>query len=101
MKAVNLMKRTLGFPINLASTSVSGLLSNKDKILSAINDHGCVCIKNVDFEQKKIIEFTKGFWGEVIELPKFLCFNNQKDEFKQVARVGNILVDQTLKDSQK
>jgi hypothetical protein len=48
-----------------------------------------------------MIEFTKGFWGEVIELPKFLCFNNQKEEFKQVARVGNILVDQTLKDSQK
>ena len=50
MKAVNVMKRSLGFPINLASTSVSSLLNNKDKILSAINDNGCVCIKNVDFE---------------------------------------------------
>lgn len=50
MKALKLSKRTLGFPINLASTSVAGLLNHKSQILESINDHGCVCIKNVDFQ---------------------------------------------------
>ncbi len=69
--------------------------------MNALNDHGCICIKNVDFNEEQMVQFTKGIWDEVIELPKFLCFNNQDEKYKQVARVGNIQLDGTLKDSQK
>ncbi len=69
--------------------------------MNALNDHGCICIKNVDFNEEQMIQFTKEIWDEIIELPKFLCFNNQDEKYKQVARVGNIQLDGTLKDSQK
>ena len=69
--------------------------------MDGLNDHGCICIKNVDFNEEQMIQFTKEIWDEIIELPKFLCFNNQDDKYKQVARGGNVQLDGTLKDSQK
>jgi hypothetical protein len=32
-------------------------------------------------------------------IPKFLTFNNRSEDFKQIARIGNVNVDGTLKDS--
>jgi taurine dioxygenase len=80
---------------------VQDLIAKKAHIMKALNDHGCICIKNVDLNEKQMVEFTKGIWDGVIQLPKFLCFNNQDEKYKQVARVGNINLDGTLKDSQK
>lgn len=48
-----------------------------------------------------MVEFTKGFFGSAIELPSYLAFNNQDPSYKQVARVGNMKLDGTIKDSQK
>jgi hypothetical protein len=40
-------------------------------------------------------------WNDVIKLPESLSFNNQDSVYKEVARVGNIKIDGTMKDSQK
>ena len=93
--------RKIGFPLNFPSTQVHDLITNKQIIMDALNDHGCICIKNVGLEEAQIVQFSQGIWDSVIELPKFLCFNNQDLKFKQVARVGNIQLDGTLKNSQK
>lgn len=48
-----------------------------------------------------MVEFTSGFYDEVIKLPPLFCFNNQPVNFKEIARVGNINIDGSIKDSQK
>jgi taurine dioxygenase len=48
-----------------------------------------------------MVAFTKGIWGSVIQLPEYLTFNNQDQSYTQVARVGNVKLDGTLKDSQR
>jgi hypothetical protein len=40
-------------------------------------------------------------WDEVILLPKFLCLNNIDENYPHVTRIGNVLMDGTLKDAQK
>lgn len=58
----NLVKRTLGFPLRFPSTSVQDLITKKAEIFDSLANHGCICIKNVDFNEKMLVDFTKGVW---------------------------------------
>lgn len=93
--------RQLGKTFKFADHSVDGLLREKEAIRKGLWDHGCICIKQVDFGPQQMTAFTSKMWNEAIELPVFLMFNNQDPSYKTVARVGNVLADGTLKDSQK
>jgi len=42
-----------------------------------------------------------GLFDSAVTLPKQLAFNNQDPVYKCVTRVGNVLLDGTLKDSAK
>lgn len=95
------VERTIGFKLCYSDTSVAGLLAQKQNILDNVQIHGAVCIKNVDFDEKDMVEFSKGMYDEVVVLPTFLCFNNVPKEYPEITRVGNILLDGSLKDSQK
>jgi taurine dioxygenase len=58
-----------------------------------------VCVKNVDFDPKQMVEITRSLTSEVIQLPPEMTFNNQDPVFTQVCRVGNVNADGTLKNS--
>ena len=92
--------RQLGKVFAFPDHSVEGLLREEAAIRKGLWDHGCICIKQVDFSPKQMTDFTSRMWSEAIELPAFLMFNNQDPSYKTVARVGNILADGTIKDSQ-
>lgn len=55
MKGVKTLERTLGHQLFFPSTSVGNLLSEKARILDALNDHGCVVVKNVNFNEKEMV----------------------------------------------
>lgn len=96
-----IVARQLGFNYIRKNPTVKNLIQDKKEILGLLNSHGCICLKNVNFNEKDMYEFTKGVWDQVILLPSFLAFNNQDPIYKQVARVGNVLQNGTLKESQK
>lgn len=46
-------------------------------------------------------QITEALGDEVIVLPPELAFNNKDPKFPAISRVGNVLLDGTLKDSSK
>jgi hypothetical protein len=76
--------------LNFKNTQVDGLVKHKSDILEAVRLHGVVCIKNVDLSPKEQYELTGMLFDEVIHLPPSLAFNNQHDDYPQVARVTNV-----------
>ena len=54
-------------------------------------------MKNVDFSPKDMYQFSKGMWKTVIGLPKALCFDNVDETYSEVARIGNVKIDGSLK----
>ena len=63
--------------------------------------HGVVCLKNVDYSEEDLIRFAERFGSELVVLPKELSFNNKDPKYPPIARIGNILLDGSLKDSAK
>lgn len=41
--------RTLGHRVRFQDTTVKGLLKNKEQILELTDQHGCICLENIDF----------------------------------------------------
>lgn len=77
------------------------------EIKSSLKQHGVVCIKSVgrdNFGAEELIAFGSAFkekGDELICLPKELSFNNKDPNYPEIARVGNILIDGSMKDSSK
>jgi alpha-ketoglutarate-dependent taurine dioxygenase len=63
--------------------------------------HGVVCLKNVDLDEENLIAFADKFGTELVVLPKELSFNNKDPRYPPIARIGNILLDGSMKDSSK
>ena len=91
--------RTLGYKIKFPSTSLDYLIGQKDTILSAVKEHGVVCIPKAELKPKDLFEFTKGVFDEIFVLPSSMAFQNQDKEHREVSRIGNVLVDGSLKDA--
>ena len=73
--------RRLGHKIHFPNTSIDYLLGKKDTILSAIKEHGAICIPNADLKPKDFLSFTKGVFDEIYLLPPSLAFKNQDPEY--------------------
>lgn len=48
-----------------------------------------------------MMDWTNGFFGRTLKFPAFLLLNNMDPVYPDVTRIGNVLNDGTLKDSQK
>ena len=93
--------RKLGFEAAFEDTSVEGLTNKIDEIKQLLKTHGVVCLKNVNFSEEQLINFASKFGYELVVLPKELSFNNKDSRYPPIARVGNILLDGSIKDSTK
>ena len=91
--------RTLGHKIKFPNTSLDYLVAQKDTILSAVKEHGVVCIPKAELKPKELLQLTKGIFDEIFILPYSMAFKNQDKEHREVSRIGNVLVDGTLKDT--
>jgi hypothetical protein len=70
-------------------------------IESSLKRHGVVCLKNTYLDEADLIRVAETFGDEIVILPKELSFNNKDPRFPQIARIGNILMDGSLKDSSR
>jgi len=70
-------------------------------IESSLKRHGVVCLKNTYLDEADLIRVAETFGDELVILPKELSFNNKDPRFPQIARIGNILMDGSLKDSSR
>lgn len=93
--------RTIGYQLTFEDTSVDRLLASLDDIKEEVKKHGVVCLKQVDLNEADLITLAKKFGDEVVVLPEELSFNNKDLRYPPIARIGNILLDGTLKDSAK
>ena len=48
-----------------------------------------------------MIKFGEALGDELVILPKELSFNNKDPRYPPIARIGNVLMDGSLKDSSK
>lgn len=62
--------------------------------------HGTICLKNIHFNEDELIKLGEAL-GEVVILPIEFAFNNRDPKYPAITRVGNVLMDGTLKDSSK
>ena len=58
-------------------------------------------MKNVTLNEPTLIEIGNALGDELIILPEALSFNNKDPRYPEIARVGNILIDGSKKDSSK
>ena len=67
----------------------------------ALRAHGVVCLKGLNLNEKELIQFGRALGDELVLLPNLPYFNNRDPEYPEISRIGNVLVDGTLKDSSK
>jgi hypothetical protein len=72
-----------------------------DRIKESLRRNGVACLKGLNFDESQLITFSENFGDELVILPKELSFNNKDPRYPPLARIGNILIDGTLKDSSK
>ncbi len=99
--AIDNSVRTLGYTLNFEDTSVQSLENNIDIIKHALKKHGVVCISNAFLDEPSLIKIGTALGNELVVLPKELSFNNKDERYPEIARIGNILIDGSLKDSTK
>jgi hypothetical protein len=58
-------------------------------------------LKNTYLDEADLIRVGETFGDELVILPKELSFNNKDPRYPQIARIGNILMDGSLKDSSR
>jgi alpha-ketoglutarate-dependent taurine dioxygenase len=98
---INSTKRTLSYPLAFEKTDLESLKKNVEVIKQALRVHGVVCIKNVYLDEAGLIELGERVGDELVVLPKELSFNNKDPKYPPLARIGNVLLDGSLKDSSK
>jgi hypothetical protein len=59
-----------------------------------------ICIKNVFLTESEYLKLGESL-GELIVLPNELSFNNKDPRYPPIARIGNVLLNDSLKDSLK
>lgn len=93
--------RQLGFPINFDDTSITSLCANIETVKDALRIHGVVCLKGLNLNEGELIQLGRVLGDELVILPRELSFNNKDPNYPEIARIGNVLMDGSLKDSSK
>jgi hypothetical protein len=94
------VSRQLGYPIIFEKTDVESLVNSIDVIKEHLKVHGVVCLKNTNLDINDYMKFASSL-GDLVVLPPSLSFNNKDPKYPPLTRVGNILVDGSLKDSSR
>ena len=101
LQNINTTPRTLFYPLVFPQTNASTLCENIEVIKQALRMHGVICIKNVYLDVPGLITVGEALGDELVILPKELSFNNKDPLYPPLARIGNVLLDGSLKDSKK
>ena len=92
------MNRKLGFEVNLNGKLLSELEPEEFyRVINSLWDNGVICIKN---QEKLTLDDYVGVAnriGQAIRLPPELAFNNREPDYPEIARVGNLAPDGTVK----
>jgi hypothetical protein len=94
-------RRTIGHPLMFDDPSIDNLCSNIEEIKENLRTHGVVCIKKAFLREDDLIRLGEALGNELVILPPELSFNNKDPKYPAIARVGNVLMDGTIKDSKK
>ena len=70
-------------------------------IKESLRRHGVICVKGTKLSEQNMIDLASSLGDEVVILPPELSFNNKDLRYPPISRVGNILMDGSLKDSMK
>jgi hypothetical protein len=62
MKSAVFIARTLGKAFKFPHQNAKELVGYKQQIIQGLQDHGCICIKDVNFNEKEQTIFTKTLW---------------------------------------
>ena len=85
----------------MEDTSPDGIIKSIDILKAKLKVHGVVCVKGVNLDEEQLIKVGQALGDELVILPKELSFNNKDPRYPPIARIGNILVDGSIKDSSK
>lgn len=79
-------------------TDVESLIEQIPVWKEALKEHGVVVVKGVNLESPDLTELGKRF-GEDVFMP-MPFFTNKDERFPEIVRIGNVLMDGSLKEAQ-